>query len=335
MGNRDIFKEEVKEADGNKLILARILGKVKWTSLKKYGVLIAFLFLSIIISIITPNFLTYANILNIIRQSTIIGVMAIGTTYVIIGGDFDISIGSTLALAAAIVLGFQEYVPFYIAIIIALLAGSLIGFVNGILTAKVKMVGIIVTVGTMTIVRGLTYLYTGGYPIVGKTESFKFIGSGYVGFIPFPIIIWIVMVIFWQFVLSKTKLGRYTLAIGGNKEAARLSGVPIDFYKIMTFVIGGLMAAMAGIIYASRLNSATPLAGQGYELDAIAATVIGGTPVSGGAGSVVGTMVGVLLLTVISNVFNLLGVNVYMQYVIKGIIIIAVVGFDSYSKYKK
>jgi len=312
-----------------------IIGKVKGISIKKYGVLIGFLFISIVVSIITPNFLTYINILNIIRQSTIIGLMAIGTTYVIIGGDFDISIGSTLALTAAIVLGFQEYVPWYIAIVIALLIGSLIGFVNGILTAKVKMIGIIVTVGTMTIVRGLTYLYTGGYPIVGKSESFKFIGSGYFGFLPFPIIIWIVMVIFWQFILSKTKLGRYTLAVGGNKEVARLSGVPVDFYKIMTFIIGGLMAAMGGIIYASRLNVATPLAGDGYELDAIASTVIGGTSVSGGEGSVVGTVVGVLLLAVIGNVFNLLGVHVYIQYVIKGIVIIAVVGFDSYTKYRE
>jgi len=312
-----------------------IIGKVKGISIKKYGVLIGFLFISIVVSIITPNFLTYINILNIIRQSTIIGLMAIGTTYVIIGGDFDISIGSTLALTAAIVLGFQEYVPWYIAIVTALLIGSLIGFVNGILTAKVKMIGIIVTVGTMTIVRGLTYLYTGGYPIVGKSESFKFIGSGYVGFLPFPIIIWIVMVIFWQFILSKTKLGRYTLAVGGNKEVARLSGVPVDFYKIMTFIIGGLMAAMGGIIYASRLNVATPLAGDGYELDAIASTVIGGTSVSGGEGSVVGTVVGVLLLAVIGNVFNLLGVHVYIQYVIKGIVIIAVVGFDSYTKYRE
>lgn len=312
-----------------------IIGKVKGISIKKYGVLIGFLFISIVVSIITPNFLTYINILNIIRQSTIIGLMAIGTTYVIIGGDFDISIGATLALTAAIVIGFQEYVPWYIAIVIALLVGSLIGFVNGILTAKVKMIGILVTVATMTIVRGLTYLYTGGYPIVGKSESFKFIGSGYVGFLPFPIIIWIVMVIFWQFILSKTKLGRYTLAVGGNKEVARLSGVPVDFYKIMTFIIGGLMAAMGGIIYASRLNVATPLAGGGYELDAIASTVIGGTSVSGGEGSVVGTVIGVLLLAVIGNVFNLLGVHVYIQYVIKGIVIIAVVGFDSYTKYRE
>jgi len=312
-----------------------LIEKMKGITIKKYGVLIGFLFISIIVSIATPNFLTYANILNLIRQSTIIGLMAIGTTYVIIGGDFDISIGAILALTAAVVLGFQDYVPWYIAIIGALLVGVFIGFINGILTAKVKIVGIIVTVGTTTIVRGLTYLYTGGYPIVGQSESFKFIGSGYIGFLPFPIIIWVVMVIFWQLVLSKTKLGRYTLAVGGNKEAARLSGVPIDFYKIMTFVIGGLMAAMAGIVYASRLNSVTPRAGADYALDAIAATVIGGTSVSGGEGSVAGTMVGVLLLAVIGNVFNLLGVHVYIQFVIKGVVILAVVGFDSYTKYRK
>jgi ribose transport system permease protein len=131
------------------------------------------------------------------------------------------------------------------------------------------------------------------------------------------------------------KLGRYSCAVGGNKEAARLAGVPVDFYHIMTFVIGGLMAAMSGIIYASRLNAVTPLAGQGYELDAIASTVIGGTSVSGGEGSVVGTLVGVLLFNIINNVFNLLGVQVYIQYVVKGIIILSVVGVDSYSKFRE
>jgi len=140
------------------------------------------------------------------------------------------------------------------------------------------------------------------------------------------------MVIFWQIILSNTKMGRYACAVGGNKEAARLSGVRVDYYHIMTFIIGGLMAAMSGIVYASRLNSATPLAGQGYELDAIASTVIGGTSVSGGEGSIIGTLVGVLLLNVVSNMFNLLGIQVYIQYLIKGIIILTVVGFDSYSK---
>jgi ribose transport system permease protein len=318
----------------------RIIAKIKdgnliGLTLKKHGVLIAFLFISIIISFTTPGFLTHTNLLNIMRQSAIVGLMAIGTTFVIIGGDFDISIGSILALTAAMTLGFQSQFPWPVAVLIALLVGALIGFVNGFLTAKVRIVGIIVTLGTMTIVRGLTYLYTGGYPVVGSSEGFKFIGSGYIGFIPFPIVLWIIMVILFQFVLSKTKIGRYSLAIGGNKEAARLSGVAVDSYKIKTFVIGGLMAAMGGIVYASRLNSVSPLAGGGYELDAIAATVIGGTSVSGGEGSVAGTLVGVLLLMVISNVFNLLGVHTSLQHVIKGAVILAVVGFDSYTKYRR
>jgi ribose transport system permease protein len=218
---------------------------------------------------------------------------------------------------------------------LVLLAGAFFGLVNGLLTAKLHIVAIITTLGTMTILRGLTYLYTGGYPVVGDSEAFKFIGAGYLGPIPFPILIFLSMVLLWQFILSKTTLGRYACAVGGNKETTRLSGVAVDFYHVMTFVIGGLMAAMAGIIYASRLNSATPLAGQGYELDAIASCVIGGTSVSGGEGSIVGTMIGVLLLNVVNNRFNLLGIQVYVQYLIKGVIILTVVGFDSYARYKQ
>jgi ribose transport system permease protein len=304
-------------------------------SFKKYGLMIGFILISLVISIITPNFLSYTNVMNILRQSSIIGIMAIGTTFVIIGGGFDISVGSILALAAAMVLGLQRSMPWGGAVVVVLLVGAAIGFVNGFLSAKIHIVPIITTLGTMTIVRGLTYLYTGGYPILGYSESFKFIGSGYIGTIPFPIIIFLLNVVLWQFILSKTELGRYSCAVGGNKESTRLSGINADRYQIMTFVIGGLMAAMAGIVYASRLNSATPLAGQGYELDAIASTVIGGTSVSGGEGTVVGTLIGVLLLTIISNMFNLLGIQVYVQYLIKGVIILAVVGVDSYSKYQK
>lgn len=297
--------------------------------------MIGFLIISIVISIVTPNFLSARNILNILRQSSIVGVMAIGTTFVIIGGGFDICVGSLLALAAAMTLDLQRFMPWPLVMVLVLGVGAVVGIINGVLTAKVHIVAIITTLGMMTILRGLTYLYTRGYPIMGSAESFKFIGSGYLGPIPFPIIILIVMVIFWQYILRKTKLGRYSCAVGGNKEAARLSGVPVDFYHIMTFVIGGLMAALAGIIYASRLFSATPLAGQGYELDAIASTVIGGTSISGGEGSVVGTLVGILLLNVVSNMFNLLGIQVYIQYLIKGIIILTVVGFDSYSRSKR
>jgi ribose transport system permease protein len=304
-------------------------------SLRKYGLMIGFIFLSVIISIVTPNFLSSTNILNILRQSSIVGVMAIGTTFVIIGGGFDISVGSLLALTAAMSLKLQQILPWYVVTGLVLLAGAFFGLVNGLLTAKLHIVAIITTLGTMTILRGLTYLYTGGYPVVGDSEAFKFIGAGYLGPIPFPILIFLSMVLLWQFILSKTTLGRYACAVGGNKETARLSGVAVDFYHVLTFVIGGLMAAMSGIIYASRLNSATPLAGQGYELDAIASCVIGGTSVSGGEGSIVGTMIGVLLLNVVNNMFNLLGIQVYVQYLIKGTIILTVVGFDSYTRYKK
>ncbi len=311
----------------------RLWARRQGFSIKKYGLMIGFLFIGVIICIITPSFLTATNLLNILRQSSIVGVMAIGSAFVIIGGGFDISVGSLLALTAAMSLKLQASMPWWAALFLVLAAGALSGLVNGVLTAKVHIVAIITTLGTMTILRGLTYLYTGGYPIIGSSNEFQFIGSGYVGPIPFPIIVFLVMVAFWQFVLKRTTLGRYACAVGGNKEATRLSGVPVDFYHIMTFVIGGLMAALSGIIYAARLNAATPLAGQGYELDAIASCVIGGTSVSGGEGSIIGILVGVLLLNVVNNMFNLLGVQVYIQYLIKGVIILTVVGFDSYSRH--
>lgn len=302
---------------------------------KKYGMLISFFALSILISFLTPNFLSWRNMINMMRQSSIIGIMAIGTTFVILSGEIDISVGSTLALTAAIVLGVQRSVAWPFAVVAAIFTGALIGAFNGLFASRIKVVGIITTLGSMTIVRGLTYIYTGGYPILGSSEAFQFIGSGMVGGIPMPVIVFIVLVALWQFILSKTPLGRYICAVGGNKEAARLSGVAVDRYHALAFVIGGAMAAVSGIVYASRLNSATPLAGQGYELDAIASAVIGGTSVTGGEGSVVGTMIGVLLLTVINNMFNLLGVQVHVQYLVKGVIILTVVGIDSYSRLGK
>jgi ribose transport system permease protein len=303
--------------------------------INKNGILFIFLLLCILLSIITPGFLSWVNILNVLRQSSIIGIMAIGTTFVIIGGGFDISVGSTLVLTAAMCVGLQYYMHWGLAIVLVLIMGALIGLFNGFLAAKIHIPAIIATLGTMTIIRGLAYLYTGGYPLYVEAPDFAFIGTGYLGPIPFPVILLIIMVAFWQFILKKTRLGRYTCALGGNKEAARLSGVQVDYYHILTFVVGGLMAAMSGVVYASRLLSVTPLAGQGYELDAIASTVIGGTSVSGGEGSVVRTLVGVLLLTIIANVFNLMGIHIYVQYVVKGAIILSAVGFDTYSKFRQ
>jgi ribose transport system permease protein len=314
----------------------RFIERVNWRRLfKKYGLLISFIIMSFIISLLTPNFLTSRNIMNMLRQSSIVGIMAIGTTFVILTGDIDISVGSVLALSGAMVLGLQKMMPWPFAVAITLLVGFLLGLTNGILVSKIKIVGIITTLGTMTIVRGLTYLYTGGYPILGASESFKFIGSGYVGFLPFPVLLFLLLVGFWQFFLSKTPTGRYICAVGGNKEASRLSGIAVDRYHALAFVLGGIMAATSGIVFASRLNSVTPLAGQGYEMDAIASTVIGGTSVTGGEGSIIGTMVGVLILTIINNMFNLLGIQVHVQYLVKGLIILTVVGIDSYSRFGK
>ena len=308
---------------------------VKGFSIKKNGILFVFILLCILLSIITPGFLSRANIFNIFRQSSIVGIMAIGTTFVIIGAGFDISVGSLLALTAAMCIGLQQHMHWGFAILLVLIVGALVGMLNGFLAAKIHIPAIIATLGTMTIVRGLVYLYTGGYPLYIDSPGFAFIGQGYLGPIPFPVVVLIIMVAFWQFILIRTRFGRYACALGGNKEAVRLSGVKVDYYHILTFVVGGLMAAMAGVVYASRLLSVTPLAGQGYELDAIASTVIGGTSVAGGEGSVVRTLVGVLLLTIIANVFNLLGVHIYVQYVIKGAIILSAVGFDTYSKFRE
>ena len=308
---------------------------VKGFSIKKNGILFVFILLCILLSIITPGFLSRANIFNIFRQSSIVGIMAIGTTFVIIGAGFDISVGSLLALTAAMCIGLQQHMHWGFAILLVLIVGALVGMLNGFLAAKIHIPAIIATLGTMTIVRGLVYLYTGGYPLYIDSPSFAFIGQGYLGPIPFPVVVLIIMVAFWQFILVRTRFGRYACALGGNKEAVRLSGVKVDYYHILTFIVGGLMAAMAGVVYASRLLSVTPLAGQGYELDAIASTVIGGTSVAGGEGSVVKTLVGVLLLTIIANVFNLLGVHIYIQYVIKGAIILSAVGFDTYSKFRE
>ena len=300
--------------------------------LGKYKILIAFLVLIIVISFMTPNFLSWRNIINVFRQSSIIGIMAIGATFVIIGGGFDISVGSLLALTAAMVVGLQSYMHWFPAMLVVLLVGAAFGVANGFLTSKIHIPPIIATLGTMTIIRGIVYMYTGGYPLYVDSEGFAFIGNGYVGPVPFPIILLLALVALGQFILVRTKFGRYSCAIGGNKEAARLSGVKVDFYIIMTFVMGGVMAAMSGIVYASRLLSVTPLAGQGYELDAIASAVIGGTSVSGGEGSVLRTLIGSLLLTMITNAFNLIGIDLYVQYVFKGLVILAAVGFDSFYK---
>ncbi len=297
--------------------------------LKTYGIFLAFLLICIILAILSPVFLRWNNILNVIRQSSIYGVMAVGMTFVILSGGIDLSVGSVLALSGIIAAGAATAgVGLFGIVALGLLVGVLCGLFNGLMITLGKITPFVITLGMMSIARGLTLIYSGGRPISGFEGAFRFIGGGSVLGIPFPIVILAVTVLIGWLVLTQTRLGRYTYAIGGNEETVKLSGINSNFYKTMVYVISGLTSAMSALILTSRLNSGGPNVGQAYELDVIAAVVIGGTSLSGGRGSVWGTLVGALMISVINNGMNLLGINPFFQLVVKGVIIIGAVFLD-------
>jgi ribose/xylose/arabinose/galactoside ABC-type transport system permease subunit len=213
-------------------------------------------------------------------------------------------------------------------VLLALVIGMGCGLANGLFITLGRIAPFVVTLGMMSIARSLTLIYTKGYPISGFTGPFRFIGGGDIVSIPFPIIVFLLTVVVAWLILTQTRLGRYTYAIGGNEETVKLSGINSDFYKTIVYVISGITAAVSALILTSRLNSAEPVAGQGYELDVIAAVVIGGTSLNGGRGSVWGTLIGALLIGVINNGMNLLGISPYFQLLVKGLIIIGAVLLD-------
>ena len=297
--------------------------------LKSYGIFLAFLLICIILTILSPVFLRWNNILNVIRQSSIYGVMAVGMTFVILSGGIDLSVGSVLALSGIMAAGAATAgVGLFGVVAIGLLVGVLCGLFNGLMITLGKITPFVITLGMMSIARGLTLIYSGGRPISGFEGAFRFIGGGFILGIPFPIVILAFTVLIGWLVLTQTRLGRYTYAIGGNEETVKLSGINSNFYKTMVYVISGLTSAMSALILTSRLNSGGPNVGQAYELDVIAAVVIGGTSLSGGRGSVWGTLVGALMISVINNGMNLLGINPFFQLVVKGVIIIGAVFLD-------
>jgi ribose transport system permease protein len=297
--------------------------------LRSYGIVIAFIIICAAMTALSPVFLSVTNVLNVVRQSSIFGIMAIGMTFVILTGGIDLSVGSILAVAGAISAGMLKggagLLP---VVILALVIGIGCGLANGVLITLGRIAPFVVTLGMMSIGRSLTLIYTKGYPISGFTGSFRFIGGGDILSMPFPIIVFLLTVVVAWLILTQTRLGRYTYAIGGNEETVKLSGINADFYKTLVYVISGITAAMSALILTSRLNSAEPVAGQGYELDVIAAVVIGGTSLSGGRGSVWGTLIGALLIGVINNGMNLLGISPYFQLLVKGLIIIGAVLLD-------
>ena len=257
--------------------------------LKTYGMIIAFVFVCAAIAMLSPVFLTVNNLLNVIRQSSIIGVMAVGVTFVILSGGIDLSVGSVMAVSGMIAAGsLQNGAGVGVAILIALAVGIACGLANGLMVTLAGITPFVVTLGMMSIARGLTLLYSQGYPISGFSDTFRFVGGGYILGIPFPVIIFLVTVVVAWAVLTQTRLGRYTYAIGGNEETVKLSGINSNFYKTMVYVISGATAGIAALILTSRLNSAGPTAGLTYELTVIASVVIGGTSLSGGRGTVWG-----------------------------------------------
>ncbi|MCP1103492.1 ribose/xylose/arabinose/galactoside ABC-type transport system permease subunit [Aequitasia blattaphilus] len=309
--------------------------KVSGNFISKYGILIAFLMLFAVMGILRPStFLTVGNQLNILRQVSINGIMAIGMTFVIITGGTDLSVGSMLAFASIVACSFahpNEYLVF-VPIIVALLIGALLGLFNGIVIAKGKVAPFIATLGTMTIARGMTQLFNGGRPINDLSTQFNFIGGGSVIGIPVPVIVFCVIVLLGWFLLNKTRFGRYVYAIGGNETTAKVSGIRVNSIYIMVYTLMGVLSALSGIVLSARVETATVIAGTGYELDAIAAVIIGGTSTSGGRGTIIGTIIGVLTMGVLSNGLDLLGVSSYYQQIVKGFIIIGAVLLDKKNK---
>ena len=297
--------------------------------LKNYGIVIAFLLICVLLAFLSPVFRTLNNFVLILRQTSIYGIMAVGMTFVILTGGIDLSVGSVLALSGAICAGMLKSgmaLPGVLAITLAVGVG--VGLFNGIAVTAGRITPFVVSLGMLTIARGLTLIYTKGYPISGFDADFRLIGGGYLLGIPIPIIIFLGIVLLAYIVLTQTRLGRYTYAIGGNEETVKLSGVNANFFKSLAYVICSLTAAISALISTSRLNSGGPQAGVGYELDVIAAVVIGGTSLSGGRGSIWGTFIGALLIGVINNGMNLLGISPYFQQVVKGFIIIGAVLLD-------
>lgn len=306
----------------------------------EYGAYIALALLVIVISCISPEFRTGSNLLNLLRQASFNGLIAFGMTCVILSDGIDLSVGSTFALSAIICAELLvKGVPSYIAILIALVVGVLLGCVSGILVTKGRLQPFIATLITMTAYRGLALIITDGKPISRLAEVakgsffFKLFGKGNVLYfnkisVPIPAYIFVIALLIFWYVLSKTTFGRKIYATGSNDKCAKLVGVDVHKIRISVYAISGFTSALAGIIMISRVNSAQPTLGTGYELDAIAAVALGGTSMSGGRGKIIGTFVGVLIIAVLNNGLNILGVSTYYQEVIKAAVILVAVLSD-------
>lgn len=317
--------------------MKRLSKSVKQYFKENLGILIGFFTLCVIVALLNDRFLSRGNILNVLRQLFSNCNLALGMCLVIITGGIDLSVGAIMALAGTLCAGTiaAGQLPIPVAILMGLAIGVLVGFVNGIITAKMNIAPFIVTMATQQICRGLVYVYADGLPIRCDNPPFNFLGNGYVGEIPITIVYSIFFVIVIWLVLSKSQLGRWIYAVGGNKNAARFSGINVDKVLMIVYSISGFLAAFAGIIYCARMYSGQPTLGNGDETDAIAAVVLGGTSFSGGIGKIGGVLIGILIIAVLSNALNLLGINSFWQLVAKGAVILLAVCVDKIKTHKR
>lgn len=318
---------------GRKTQAAKRKSVLQTLSLGQFGIVWGLVAMGIALTILSPYFLSQRNLLNVARQSSVNAIIAAGMTVIIVSAGIDLSVGSVLAFASCVMaLPLKGDWPLPVVLLIGLSVGAAAGLLNGILITRGHLPPFIATLGTMSMARGAALVLLFGQPIAGFKPEFRFIGEGYVGPIPLPVIIAISVYVIMHLLMTQTRLGRYTFAIGGNEEAARLSGVNITLQKLVIYSMAGALAGLAGIILTARLGSAEPIAGMGYELDAIAAAVIGGTSLSGGRGNLIGTAVGALIMGVLRNGLNLLNVNPFWQQIVIGAVILGAVLADEARK---
>ncbi|MHB1314510.1 MAG: ABC transporter permease [Christensenellales bacterium] len=293
------------------------------------GILIGLLLLCTFFTINTSTFLTQNNLLNVLRQISMNAIVAVGMSYTILVVGVDLTIGATVGATGCLtVIMFVNGIPLAICFLCSIVMGLIIGACNGLLISFIKMPAFIATLAMQTVVRGVAYAITEGKPTRFDNEFFYSIGNGYLGPIPIPVIIMFVIIIIASLVLNKTRFGRRMYAVGGNKEAALFSGINNNRVIISVYLISGALAALTGIVMASRLSSGQPIAGEGMEPDAIAAAVLGGTSFSGGIGKIGGTLIGALIIGVLNNGLNLMQVPFFWQYIVKGLVIILAIALD-------
>lgn len=305
--------------------------------LKRYVTLVVLLGLLLLFAVIAPNFATPNNLIILLRQVSFTAISAVGIAFVMISGGMDLSIGAQISLTnvLAAILMARMGVPPLIAIGFALALGIGLGMINGYTSILLNVHPLIVTLGTMTIYKGIAFIAANGNSISGLPESFKWLGQGYIGPIPVPVAIMILVVLAGAFVLNKTYFGRYIFAIGGNEEAARLAGVNNHRMKIFVFAICGFFSAITSLLLLSRVFSGQVTTGQGMEFDCMTAAVLGGISFKGGEGTITGLLTGVLIIGVLNNALQLLSLGDYYQMVVKGLVLLAAVGFDTYQKNRK